>query len=72
VEEEVGDLLFAAANIARQVGSDPESCLRRANGKFRRRFQALERELADRGRQVHECSLKELDEVWNAVKNHQQ
>jgi uncharacterized protein YabN with tetrapyrrole methylase and pyrophosphatase domain len=68
VEEEAGDLLFAVANLARFVGSDPESCLRRANRKFYRRFRALEREIAERGKQVRECGAKELDEVWNAVK----
>lgn len=68
VEEEVGDLLFAAANLARYLHSDPESCLRRANQKFKRRFQKLEREAAKRGRQVHECSAQELDEIWEGVK----
>jgi len=68
VEEEVGDLLFAAANLARRMGSDPETCLRRANQKFKRRFQALEEEVAKRGKKVRECSLRELDEIWNALK----
>jgi len=68
VEEESGDLLFAAANLARFLNSDPESCLRRANQKFKRRFQALEQEVAKRGKRIHECSPEELDRIWNEVK----
>lgn len=68
VEEEVGDLLFAVANVARFVGSDPESCLRHANQKFGRRFRALEGEIAKRGKRVRDCDAKELDEIWNTVK----
>src|SRR5207245_1516614 len=64
IEEEVGDLLFAAANLARFLGSDPESCLRSANQKFKRRFQTLEREVAKLGKRVHECGPEELDRVW--------
>ncbi len=67
-EEEVGDLLFAVANLARFLRLDPESCLRRANQKFKRRFQALEREVERLGKRVHECSAEELDQVWNKVK----
>ena len=68
VEEEVGDLLFAAANLARYLRSDPESCLRRANQKFTRRFQKLEQEVSKRGKQVRECSAQELDEIWEGIK----
>jgi len=68
LEEEVGDLLFAAANLSRQVHSDPESCLRRANQKFRRRFQALEAEVRRRGKTVRNCTPQELDEIWEGVK----
>ncbi len=67
-EEEVGDLLFAVANLARFLRLDPESCLRRANQKFKRRFQALEREVERLGKRVHECREEELDQVWNKVK----
>jgi ATP diphosphatase len=68
VEEEVGDLLFAAANLARYLRSDPESCLRRANQKFTARFQKLEREVEKRGMRVRECSARELDEIWESIK----
>jgi nucleoside triphosphate diphosphatase len=67
-EEEVGDLLFAAANLARYLRSDPESCLRRANQKFKSRFQKLESEVASRGKPVRECSSQELDAIWEAIK----
>jgi ATP diphosphatase len=68
VEEEIGDLLFAAASLARHLRSDPESCLRHANKKFKRRFQMLEREVAGRGKQVRDCTAEELDAIWNEVK----
>ncbi len=68
LEEEVGDLLFAAANLARYLRSDPESCLRRANQKFKRRFQALEQEVAKRGKRLRDCTLDELDRTWEEMK----
>jgi ATP diphosphatase len=71
LEEEVGDLLLAAANLARFLRSDPESCLRRANQKFKRRFQALEKEMAGRGRNLRECSLEEMESVWSELKSHE-
>jgi MazG family protein len=69
LEEEVGDLLFAAANLARFLRSDPETCLRRANQKFKRRFQTLEKEVARRGRNLRECSLEEMESLWNELKS---
>lgn len=68
IEEEIGDLLFAAANLARYLRSDPESCLRRANQKFKRRFQRLEQEVLNRGKQVCDCTPQELDMIWEVVK----
>lgn len=68
LEEEVGDLLFAVANVARQIRSDPESCLRGANQKFRRRFQALEAEVQRREKSVRECTPQELDDIWESIK----
>jgi MazG family protein len=69
LEEEVGDLLFAASNLARYLGSDPESCLRRANLKFKTRFQALEQEVARLGKRLRDCTPEELDRFWNVVKS---
>ena len=69
LEEEVGDLLFSVANLARFARSDPETCLRKANQKFIRRFQALEREVAAQGKKLQECSLEEMESLWNELKS---
>jgi MazG family protein len=71
LEEEVGDLLFSAANLARFLRSDPETCLRRANQKFARRFRALENEVAKQGRNLRQCSLEEMESLWNELKSHE-
>jgi ATP diphosphatase len=68
VEEEVGDLLFVVANLARHLGVDPEAALRRANGKFERRFRAVEDELLRRGKRPPESTLKEMDAIWDEVR----
>jgi ATP diphosphatase len=68
IEDEIGDLLFAAANLARHFRVDPEAALRRANGKFERRFKAIERALADQGRSAQEASLEEMERLWVAAK----
>jgi MazG family protein len=68
VEEEVGDLIFAVANLARFLRYDPETCLRRANQKFKGRFQALEQEVAKRGKLFRECTPEELDSIWEGLK----
>ena len=68
IEEEAGDLMFAVANLTRLVRSDPESCLRGANRKFRRRFQALEAEVKRRGKLFGNCTPQELDDIWESVK----
>jgi nucleoside triphosphate diphosphatase len=64
IEDEIGDLLFAAVNLARHAGVDPESALRRANAKFERRFRAVEQALAAGGRQPAEASLAEMEDLW--------
>ncbi len=69
VEEEVGDLLFAVANLSRFLHFDAETCLRRANQKFQRRFQAMEQELLGRGKTLKESSLDEMEAVWGEVKS---
>jgi MazG family protein len=68
IEEEVGDLMFAVANLARFLRYDPETCLRRANQKFKKRFQALEQEVDRRGKPMRECSPEELDTIWEELK----
>jgi len=66
--EEVGDLLFAVVNLARHVGADPEMALRAANAKFERRFAAIERALAARGKSPRQSTLTEMDALWDAAK----
>jgi ATP diphosphatase len=66
--DEVGDLLFAAANLARHLGVDGESALRRANQKFERRFRAIEQALRAAGRRPADASLDEMEELWQAAK----
>ena len=68
IEEELGDLLFTVANLARKLRIDPESALRTANGKFTRRFRAIEQRLAARGRALHDATPEELEREWQAVK----
>jgi nucleoside triphosphate diphosphatase len=67
-EEEMGDLLFAIANLARKLGIEPESALRKANEKFTARFGTLEGRFEQQGRSVHEATLEEMEEVWEEVK----
>ena len=64
----MGDLLFAIANLARKVGIDPESALRKANDKFTRRFEMVEDRLHARGRSVHDATLEEMEREWTSVK----
>lgn len=68
VEEELGDLLFVMANLARHLGVEPEGALRAANAKFIRRFNAVESALAENGRHPEEASLEEMDALWDAAK----
>ncbi|CDF82722.1 nucleoside triphosphate pyrophosphohydrolase [Pseudomonas sp. QL9] len=66
--DEVGDLLFAAVNLARHLKVDPETALRAANAKFERRFRYIETALRDQGRKPEDCSLEELDAIWGEAK----
>jgi tetrapyrrole methylase family protein/MazG family protein len=67
-EAELGDLLFAVANWARWLGIDPESALRKANARFKRRFAHLEREARRRGADLDDLSIDELEAFWQAAK----
>jgi len=69
VAEELGDLLFAVANLARKLDVDPEAALRAANRKFRTRFGAMEAQLASAGRALSETSLDEMEGAWQALKD---
>lgn len=68
VEEEIGDLLFAVANLARHLNVDPETALRSANTKFVRRFEVIEATLAARGKTAEEASLEEMEAIWQQAK----
>ena len=68
VAEEIGDLLFSVANLARHAGIDPEEALRRANLKFQRRFAAMEAEVTKDGRTLPEAGLAAMEAAWVAVK----
>ncbi len=69
VAGEVGDLLFAVANLARHVDADPEAALRSTNAKFERRFAYIEASLETAGRAMGEASLEEMDALWNEAKS---
>lgn len=68
IEEEIGDLLFAVANLARKTKVDSEVALRRATRKFIARFQKVEGVLRDQGRKPEECTLAEMDAIWDQIK----
>ena len=65
---EVGDLLFAAVNLARHLRADPEALLRQTNQKFERRFASIERALAARGKVPQDATLAEMDALWEEAK----
>ncbi|MBU6509784.1 MAG: hypothetical protein KGL98_08685 [Gammaproteobacteria bacterium] len=67
--DELGDLLFAVANLARKLDLDPQNALHGTNAKFRRRFGAVERELARQGRRPQDASLAEMDAIWERAKH---
>jgi MazG family protein len=68
IEQELGDLLFACANLARKLDIDPEAALRGANGRFERRFRAIEARLAARGLRPEQQTLDQLEALWQEVK----
>lgn len=68
IQEEIGDLLFVIANLARHVDADPEACLHAANAKFERRFKGIEEKLDAEGRGAKDATLDELEALWQRVK----
>jgi MazG family protein len=68
LQDEVGDLLFAVVNLARKSGVHPALALDRANKKFARRFQGIERLASERGIAVADAGLAVLDSLWDEVK----
>ena len=69
LEDEIGDMLFVIVNIARFLKIDSESALKRANRKFKARFQYMERELARQGKTLEQTSLNEMEALWRKAKS---
>jgi ATP diphosphatase len=68
IREELGDLLFVVVNLARHLDVDAETALRASIRKFIRRFQTIERQLAASGKRLADCTLAELDDLWEQAK----
>ena len=68
IEEELGDLLFAVANVSRHLGIEPEGALQGANRKFATRFAALEQQFASQGRALRDATLDEMESEWQRLK----
>ena len=66
--DELGDMLFVMANLARKLDLDPESCLRQANLKFSNRFNKMEQSAASAGKALSEMSLEDMEDSWQRVK----
>jgi ATP diphosphatase len=70
-EDEMGDLLFSIAHLARRLGIEPETALRKANEKFTGRFTAMETTIAATGRAMKDMTIEELEEEWQQAKSRQ-
>lgn len=68
IHEEIGDLLFTIANIARKVNVNPEEALQSTNRKFMRRFESMESRVREQGRNIDDLTLEEMDALWDAAK----
>jgi ATP diphosphatase len=66
---EVGDILMAVTNVARHLDVDPETALEGANRRFEQRYARMERYMAEQGREMHEASLAELEQLWQRAKS---
>ena len=71
LSDELGDMLFVMANLARKLGLDAETCLRQANAKFTRRFNGVERLLAANGNTPADATLAAMEAAWQQVKRHE-
>jgi ATP diphosphatase len=70
-EEEMGDLLFAIANLSRRLGIEPEAALRKANEKFTKRFTQMEEIFAQSGRSLDAATLEEMEAEWQRIKTYE-
>ena len=68
IEEEIGDLLLVVVNLARHMNVNPEQALKKSTQKFTRRFEYIEKKVAQAGREVKQCELAELDSLWDEAK----
>ncbi|POZ52859.1 nucleoside triphosphate pyrophosphohydrolase [Methylovulum psychrotolerans] len=68
IQEEIGDLLFVAVNLARHLKVNPEVALKQSIQKFTKRFQYIEQQVAVSGRGMADCELAELDALWDEAK----
>jgi len=68
-EIELGDILFSAVNVARHINVDSESALDKAARRFEKRFERVKEVLADRGMDINDCSLEQMNTVWEEVKS---
>ncbi|ANA14851.1 nucleoside triphosphate pyrophosphohydrolase [Acetobacter oryzifermentans] len=68
MQDELGDVLFSIASLARRLKLDPEACLRQACDKFTRRFEGVEAVLAEQGLSMSDQSVEVLDDIWESVK----
>jgi tetrapyrrole methylase family protein/MazG family protein len=69
IAEEIGDLLFSVVNLSRFLKLDSEDLLRKSISKFTGRFKKVEMRVAALGKEIEDCSLGELDGIWNEIKN---
>jgi uncharacterized protein YabN with tetrapyrrole methylase and pyrophosphatase domain len=68
MEDELGDLFFSIVNYARFLNVDAENALERTNKKFINRFTKMESMAAEKGKQLHNMNLEQMDALWNAIK----
>jgi len=68
IEMEIGDVLFSAVNVARHMSIDPESALEKTSLRFEERFARVQTTLADRGIDIEDCSIEQMDEIWEVIK----
>ena len=69
VQDEVGDILFVAVNLARQAGIDPETALMTCNAKFEKRFRFIEQQIEKNGKKMEDASLEEMESYWQDAKS---
>ena len=69
IREELGDVLFSIVNLSRYLGHESEEVLNESVGKFMRRFQGVEKRVHEDGRELEDCSIDELEAVWQSVKS---